>query len=61
MVICKDLVRHAWVLMIVGCTVAWAVEMIKVVGCFLLGLKGVHNDVGLTVVERKTDFGLLKF
>ena len=49
------------VLMIVGCTVAWAVEMIKVVGCFLLGLKGVHNDVGLTVVERKTDFGLLKF
>ena len=47
--------------MIVGCTVAWAVEMIKVVGCFLLGLKGVYNDVGLTVVERKTDFGLLKF
>ena len=47
--------------MIMGCTAGWVVELIKVARCFLFGLKGVHNDVGLTVVERKTDFGLLKF
>ena len=47
--------------MIVGCTAGLPVELIKVAGCFLFGLKGVHNDVGLTVVERMTGFGLLKF
>ena len=49
------------VLMIVGCTAGLPVELIKVAGCFLFGLKGVHSDVGLTVVERMTDFGLLTF
>ena len=44
------------VLMIVGCTAGWVVELIKVAGCFLFGLKGVHNDVGLTVVERTNKF-----
>ena len=42
--------------MIMGCTAGWVVEFIKVAGCFLFGLKGVHNDVGLTVVERTNRF-----
>ena len=42
--------------MIVGCTAGWVVELIKVAGCFLFGLKGVHNDVGLTEVERTNKF-----
>ena len=47
--------------MIVGCTAGWAVELLKVAGCFLFGLKGwVHSDARLTVAERTTDFGLLK-
>ena len=49
-------------LLIVGCTGGWAVELIKVARLFFLfGLKGwVHGDAGLTVVERTMDFGLLK-
>ena len=42
--------------MIVGCTTGWVVELIKVAGGFLFGLKGVHNDVGLTVIERTNRF-----
>ena len=47
--------------MIVGGIAGWVVELIKVARCFLFDLKGVHSDVGLTVVERIIDFGLLKF
>ena len=37
--------------MIMGCTASWVVELI-----ILFGLKGVQNDIGLTVVERTNRF-----
>ena len=44
---------------------AWSVDdrgLYCWLGCRVqLGLKGVHSDAGLTVVERTIDFGLLKF